>query len=708
MPRENAVHTLRAAASAVGVIALLVIGNYMSFWFSATSPFAPRALRCNPDSNEPGLRTYTSLDEQTLPPEEVAWLAGRNEVVADVWRDYLSRAGLKGFDIDAFLNKKKLPTVALAFSGGGDRALLVGGGVIRAMDDRIPESVERGTGGILQLSSYISGLSGGSFLIGSLYTTDFQTIDYIHDHVWKLTVDTFTPTGGDYVADFGVYDEFLRDVAHKARAGYPTTLTDYWARLVSIHTTPDRNHGVNVTMSGLGSYNNFKSFKAPFPVVVWNERLPGQKDLNDYSNIWESSIYESGSWSPTIQGFIKTKHLGTWMENGKPVDNKCTVGLDHFGYVVGISSSVFNQALQDLDKSTNNKLLSPVIQFLTHKQVDAALVPNPFYKMDSVDNLTSTVKAVSLVDGGEDGQNVPVWPFLQPARNVDVLFATDSTVSYYEGGWPNGSSLISSAKYSAFSGVGFPPIPATPEEFLEQGLVSRTVFFGCERAPAGRQPYPLLVYVPNRYYSYPSNASTFRRVYSPEESRPFLMNGFDILSAAGAQDPVPADGQQGWSACLACALVSRAERDLRRLTPQCRSCMQDYCWSPTKIAGLDDDDDAIGSDADADADAADGAEAALAAARQLHPRVARIIEERRRNSPPRTGTPPPHAPLPADGDSAWSTSASAVAAFAAAASVAGVLLLVLFAGRRRAHAAAAAVAKPAASEGEAAPLLADA
>ncbi|KAI9327007.1 lysophospholipase catalytic domain-containing protein [Zopfochytrium polystomum] len=602
MTKEGALHAARTVASSAGIIFLILVGNYLSFWFSATSPFAPRAVKCpatSPSNSELDngiLRMYPSLQEQTLPEEEIEWLKGRDAVARGAWKSYLDRANLEGFDVDKFVKSQNLPTVALAFSGGGSRALLVGAGVIRAMDDRIEDSVEKGTGGILQLSSYISGLSGGSFLIGSLYTTDFKTIDYLHDHVWKLDKDTFTPTGDGVVADFGVYYQFMRDMAHKARAGYPTTITDYWSRLVSVHTTDDEDYGVNLTMSKLGTFSNFQSYKTPFPVVVWNERLPTQRDLDEYANIWESSIFESGSWSPTIQGFVKTKYIGTYMDNGVPTKNKCTVGFDHFGYVVGISSSVFNQALQDLDRATNSKLLSPVIQFMTNKEVDAALVPNPFYGIEAVDNRTSTVKEVSLVDGGEDGQNIPIWPFLQPSREVDVIFATDSTVSFYEGGWPNGSSILSTARYAAFSGIGFPPTPPTEQEFLDLGLVNRTVFFGCERAPAGHVPYPLLVYIPNRYYSYPSNASTFRRVYPAEDSRPFLMNGFDIFATAGAQNPVPEDGQKGWAACVACSMISRSETDLRKLTPQCKKCLRDYCWSPTRIEALYESDEAIEAD----------------------------------------------------------------------------------------------------------------
>ncbi|KAJ3194044.1 Lysophospholipase 1 [Irineochytrium annulatum] len=568
---------IRTILATVGIIALLFVGQYLDFWFGHQSLYTPRRVKCPED--EPIIRPVP-FGAQSISTEEEDWVENRDEQVRTSWKAYLERVNLEDFDVDAYVAKKKLPRVAVTFSGGGSRALLVGGGVIRAMDDRIPESRQSGTGGILQLSTYISGLSGGSFLIGSMYTTNFPTIDFLHDNVWHLETDTFTPAGKDELSDVGVYVEFIRDVAHKSRAGYPTTLTDYWARLVSVHTTNETRYGEGVTMSGLAEFENMAAYKTPFPVVVWNERLPGQKDLNEFSNIWESSVFDTGSWSPTISAFIKTKYLGTSVNAGVPT-GRCTVNFDHFGYVVGISSSVFNQALQDMDKdnSTRHEFLSAVIRYITDAEQDGALLPNPFYHLEHVDERTANVKAVSLVDGGEDGQNIPIWPFLQPARKVDVIFATDSTVSFYEGGWPNGSSIISTAEYAANTSIAFPPTPATAEIFLEQGLHNRTVFFGCHKSPEDYLPgqWPLLVYIPNRYYDYPSNASTFRRVYPKEDSWPFLMNGYSLLATAEAQHPLP-ESQEAWAACVACALVSRSYDAVADMTAQCRKCMADYCW----------------------------------------------------------------------------------------------------------------------------------
>lgn len=60
------------------------------------------------------------------------------------------------------------PTVGIAVSGGGFRAALVGAGTFNALDGRNTTAVQAGTGGVWQLASYMTGLSGGSWFVGSL------------------------------------------------------------------------------------------------------------------------------------------------------------------------------------------------------------------------------------------------------------------------------------------------------------------------------------------------------------------------------------------------------------------------------------------------------------------------------------------------------------------------------------------------------------
>ena len=55
-----------------------------------------------------------------------------------------------------------------------------GAGVISGLDARDKTAKEKGTGGLLQVSSYLAGLSGGSWLVSSMLFHDFPEV---HDLV---------------------------------------------------------------------------------------------------------------------------------------------------------------------------------------------------------------------------------------------------------------------------------------------------------------------------------------------------------------------------------------------------------------------------------------------------------------------------------------------------------------------------------------------
>ena len=67
--------------------------------------------------------------------------------------------------------------MGLAVSGGFLRAALVGAGTFQAFDQRNASSVAAGTGGVLQLASYMTGLSGGSLFLSSLAINNMPIIE---------------------------------------------------------------------------------------------------------------------------------------------------------------------------------------------------------------------------------------------------------------------------------------------------------------------------------------------------------------------------------------------------------------------------------------------------------------------------------------------------------------------------------------------------
>ena len=166
--------------------------------------------------------------------------------------DLLGRLNISGFDAESYItnnakNASALPNIAIAISGGGYRACLNGGGAVQAFDSREINSTAAGhLGGLLQSATYLAGLSGGGWLVGSIYVNNFTTITTLLDNnassVWEFGNSIFEgpATGGLQVLDSAQYYTGIeQEVSAKADAGFNTSVTDFWGRgtcIRSIHS----------------------------------------------------------------------------------------------------------------------------------------------------------------------------------------------------------------------------------------------------------------------------------------------------------------------------------------------------------------------------------------------------------------------------------------------------------------------------------------
>lgn len=187
-----------------------------------------------------------------------------------------------------------------------------------------------------------------------------------------------------------------------------------------------------------------------------------------------------------------------------------------------------------------------------------------------------------MVDGGEDLQNIPLNPLIQPIRGVDVIFAVDSSADTTYN-WPNGTALRATYERSLNStisnGTLFPAIP-DDHTFINLGLNNNPTFFGCDAAnftiTAGQVVPPLVVYLPNAPYTTDSNVSTFDPSYELAQRNDIITNGLN----AGSQGNGTLDA--GWPACVACAALSRSFSRTGTTVPQaCTACFAKYCWNGT-------------------------------------------------------------------------------------------------------------------------------
>lgn len=495
--------------------------------FDRSLPDAPNGYTPTPENcpaNRPTLRNAAALSQN-----ESDWLEIRRPQALQSMRTLFQQLNITGLDTNNYFdthmsNTSLLPNVGIAVSGGGYRAMLNGAGALSAFDNRTRHnSTQAGAlSGLLQSATYLSGLSGGSWLVGSLYTNNFTSIQQILDQdlnatgsgsLWQFGNSIFEgPATGSIqlLSTAGYYSTIASQVNGKGDAGYNLTITDYWGRALSFQLINATAGGPNYTFSSIAEQDFFTSGGVPLPLIVADGRNPGEYIISTNSTVYEFNPWDFGSWDPTVFGFAPLRYLGSNFSNGAiPDSEQCVLGYDNAGYVMGTSSSLFNQFLLSLNSSVYSGVLydalRDVLGDLSASDDDIADYVNPFFGYHNGTNPSSAQEMLTLVDGGSDLQNIPLNPLIQPYRHVDVIFAIDSSADTNSTApapnWPNGTSLVATYQrqfVSIGNGTVFPSIP-DQETFVNLGLNARPSFFGCDASNMTGQS-PLIVYLPNAPY----------------------------------------------------------------------------------------------------------------------------------------------------------------------------------------------------------------
>lgn len=545
----------------------------LSLAWNPTNSYAPARVPCQKTQL---LRNASS----GLNQNELLWRNGRHSLTNNALASFLSRANLSNFDPISFLATPHNPiSIGIAFSGGGYRAMLAAAGQFAALDNRTKNSTLPGhLGGLLQASTYISALSGGSWLLGSIVTNNFSTIDSLlnSNSLWNLQNSIFSPHGTNILANFNYYKDLLAAITAKKNAGFETSITDLWGRALSYQFINLPQGGPALTWSDIQSSDSFTSYKMPLPIVLANGRAPDTNIISLNSTVFEFTPFELGSWDSYLQSFTDIKWLGTKLLDGIVQDSSCTLGFDNAGFVMGTSSSLFNKylfSLLPLLKNPSGIIASLLNKFLTtidQTNSDVALyAPNPFRRSTLSHSVIETADYLALVDGGEDGQVVPLNPLLQKERAVDIIFAFDNSADN-SFSWPTASSLqATAARQSNQTHLAntFPPVP-DQNTYINNNLYKRPLFLGCY-APAA----PLIVWNSNGYYTYPSNTSTLKFTYSNTEMKNIVQNTYAVATYGNGS--IDAE----YPACVGCAIIQRElERRGGKQTEQCKQCFERYCW----------------------------------------------------------------------------------------------------------------------------------
>lgn len=577
---------------------VLLFSHQSVLAISPTDDYAPGSINC-PSLGSSGL----IREADGLSPKEELWLKKRDQVTSENLKKFLKyTAKLNDTEFSHLLgnNNDKNSTsynssttikIGLAFSGGGYRAMLAGAGQLSAMDNTTEGASKHGLGGLLESTTYLAGLSGGNWLVGTLAMNNWTSVTKImadknkNTKLWNLKYPIYDLGGLNLIKTYIVWKSFINEVKEKLDAKFQATFIDIWGRALSRQFfSKNSQYGLATTWSGLRDVPVFQEGRMPLPISVADLRF-GSYLKWDNSTVFESTPFEFGSWDKAANTFLDIKYLGTDLNNGQPKNSgKCVAGYDNAGFIMGTSSALFSSMIDDL-KGTVKKvkllyaLISHKLTSLEKSYQDSSLFnPNPFYNSQyTKENLIKTSDKLPLVDGGLDLQNVPLLPLVQPARNVDVIFAFDNSADTTYN-WPNGSSLANT--YSRqFKEVGtnyaFPYVPSA-EGFVKNNFSQRPVFFGCDSTNSTELSNipPLVVFIGNAQHSYASNTSTLKLKYTDTERNSIIKNGFETASRGNLTE------DSTWSGCVGCAIVRRSqERANVEQSDFCKSCFKDYCWN---------------------------------------------------------------------------------------------------------------------------------
>lgn len=371
-----------------------------------------------------------------------------------------------------------------------------------------------------------------------------------------------------------------------------------WAQLIVDHTINATHHANAVLLSSVKDLSAFKSRYAPFIIITASSRENGKGDLTLDNPVYEFTPEEFGTWHPSLNAFIPIEFLGTKINQGQiSRADRCVVGFESMGFIMATSSNIFSTSESTTNEPIWVALIHKFMNFLTRNVYDEAIIPNPFQGLGLGFGLDGGYPSkddeyIYLADSSLSGETLPLWPLIQPSRQLDAIITVDSSnrakpsVNYRV--YPNGTSLYASYRkilppdYAAYS---FPVIPDPyGGNFSRMGYNKRPVFFGCD------QQSSLIIYLPNYYIVASTDAPTTQMQYSNTEIDGYFKNGFalatqtrssrdsmsndmqDILDRAGPSSSIE------WSICLACALIDKQQkRNGKNRTAQCQSCFDMYC-----------------------------------------------------------------------------------------------------------------------------------
>ncbi len=328
-----------------------------------------------------------------LCPQEKDFLRKRRPIVRQALSHFMQQQ----------LSDDEVPTIAIAGSGGGYRAMLATAGTLRTCQDV----------GLLDAATYLAGVSGSTWLFGPWYDSGLSLEDYLEQMLPALETDARTKNLN--------YPLVTKCLLKKLMFGQQISLIDLFGAALA-HTFLSR-HGkqrYEVTLSS--AHKQLQDGSWPLPIYT---AVEGNKPYDWY----EFTPYEVGNQETDC--YIPTWALGRSFDGGVSHDFAPEPSL---GYLLGVFGAVMSASFEELylayaEKIEAVALQSFILELLggpgtNSDRLFEARVANFAYRMPY--NFSAFKEELTLIDSGFSC-NIPLPALLGNRRKIDVIILTESS-----------------------------------------------------------------------------------------------------------------------------------------------------------------------------------------------------------------------------------------------------------------------------------------
>ncbi|XP_004687943.1 PREDICTED: cytosolic phospholipase A2 beta [Condylura cristata] len=445
-----------------------------------------------PTSQEPLIQVELKKEEGPREPavrlgcepcaEEQAFLSRRKQVVA--------RALKQALQLDGDLQEDEVPVIAIMATGGGIRAMTSLYGQLAGLKEL----------GLLDCISYITGASGSTWAMASLYEDPEWSqkdlagpIELLKTQVTKSKLGALAPTQ---------LQRYRQELAERVRLGHPSCFTNLWALIneALLHDEPHdhklsdqrealsrgqnplpiycalNTKGQSLTTFEFGEWCEFSPYEVGFPKygafipseLFGSEFFMGRlmKQLPEsricflegiWSNLYAANLQDSLYWASEPCQF-----WDRWVHSQATLDKEqvALLKIQEPPTLAGRIAEYFTDLL------TRRPLAQATHNFLRGLHFHKNYFEHPHFsawkatKLDGLPNqLTPAEPCLCLLDVGYL-INTSCPPLLRPTRDVDLILSLDYNL---HGAFQQLQLL---GRFCQEQGIPFPPVSPSVEEEL--------------------------------------------------------------------------------------------------------------------------------------------------------------------------------------------------------------------------------------------------